>query len=1707
MVRIIVVALCGLAVASSAWAGQIQKLPDVVVPYADVKPAADGRTDGWKESAKLRIDPVPVSRSLERQGGWGKAEADLSDLSETVSVCYDDDALYVGGDETGQPAPVDGDRVTLHVHDSRVTLAFMLGGAVSASVERRSVKTAIEGGKWTGGADNRTFSWTVRVPWSVIASDGQMLSKPFGIAVERTWAALSSEKLAAMPLTRQLANVFDTMCCLAAKPTPGAKQLQNPAQWGTVVFGKANEAAMERCDTPFVADATRVGCPLADGTWKDADFAESMVLPVFLGKRESIRSAFKFDEKALYARIRFSHPTGTPRNAALASTKAGFGGGDALQLRLSDGKDFKASVCAWFDTAAGRTALTADGSEHGDGDLLKVGAKCAIAPCDGGYEMGLEIPWKAFLRHGAKVPVAGTEWQMTLQPWWAQSGTGFVVYTTASLRPTLPLSIAYDMPRDGALSLGVFDNEGRLLRQVLKYEFRAKGRQVERWDGLDQFGKPIPAGSYAFRGIVTDTHNEEYQFTLLHPGNPKWPTMDGRGDWLSDEAPPQGMATDGERIFVAAPGSEAATQVMSIDANGQRLWGSPAGEAFPRTVSLSEEGGILYMLESGPIRTNNNFRSYHHHGAMERAVLKAYDAQTGRRIPVVGKEIRVEVGSRWEYREDAKHLGDLLRTMTLSPEVYLGQPRYWCDGLGETTGAPGLAVTKKRIVIAKMYEKRLECYDRTTLELEKSIALEGAPVGLCREAGEAVLAVVGKSIVRVSLDDGKIATVVKEGMLEAPVCVTKDSKGFIYATDWGASHDVKKFSPDGTLVRTIGKKGGRPFKGRFDEGGMLIPHGLAVVGESLFVAEADLAPRRISRWHAETGAFEKNWLGAMAYCGATQLWFNPPEDDVIHLNGCKLRVDWKKGAWSLEETEFRPLWHDEVFMPNPEYGMFNGRMATFSRGGRDYLAISRSKQSVVLGRDKGGAWKAVAAIGCLHRMVTTDGSDLAIWDSDLYHHCYKNYYPPFFKGHAGDNYTWSDANGDGRVQPEEMMWKHAAGRGDAFDTARPYEAFGTPGFIGDGTHYFLGFGKETSVYRLKPKDWSAYGPVYDIADVETIYHEAGSHLYSALMVDDDENLIISQGTETASMRYPIAARKIDRNGKVLWTIASSPSNGDKSFATSGFNALWHVKGIGQVYCAWNWWWNNRPYFMSEDGLLVGSALKASGGGPEMMFSESSKYFIERADGSRYIVNGGNNSAHVIRILDFDHAQRFNDTLAISAKDAERVNAMLAREKVRELPKPEVGVFAFAPGSVAVDGSFAEWEKCCAPFSVLEGKSGRGARVALALEGDSLVVAADVKDATPLVMTGTSPEIVFTTGDCVDIMLATDDAANPNRRVAAVGDMRISIAASGEDPMAVLFEPVTNPRSEKPSKLMAASFDRIVRLENAVVKAVRTAGGYRLEAKIPLSAIGLSSADLAGKALKGDVGVIFHDGERREERLYHYNKKTAMLTDLTTEATLQPSEWGTVLFPLGVNILKNGSFESPLGEDKATGWKADIQSNGATAEGCDAVAASGSSCLKVYQSVAVTFDGKALADTDYRAFIQSANGGKGSGHASVGQIAAIKPGNYALRLRYRAEGMQIDEKRPGKANRGYAGCQMMMVFKDAKGAALGRDALWLRTNAWEWQTVNPALNSRNGGELIHVPDGAESVIIDFKFTNARGDANAAIWIDDIELVKTVQKEAK
>ena len=372
---------------------------------------------------------------------------------------------------------------------------------------------------------------------------------------------------------------------------------------------------------------------------------------------------------------------------------------------------------------------------------------------------------------------------------YALAATALVMGALWAARPP---DAAYRMPADGQLTLGLFTRDGALLRWLVQDDFRRAGDQRQSWDGLDQWGHAVPPGDYVLRGIYHAPLRADYLMTLCNPGTPPWPTDDGRGDWLCDEANPQAVATDGSTVFLGSPGCERGYCVIAVDAAGHRIWGTSDPKHFhPRSAALAVGDDFVYVLYSGPERPDADAHPYQGRDAVGRAILVCHDKRTGRpaRFSLDDPQQRV---ATWPYREQGTWLWNLRNGHSFAPANYAGQPRYACLDLGEPTNAIAIAAVGDRLYVSLLLENKLLEVDAATGQPTGRTIPLPAPAGLCRLDDETLLAVSGRRVVKVHLKDGAITPLVSEG-LSAPDGIAIDRQGLIYVSDWGDSFQVKVF--------------------------------------------------------------------------------------------------------------------------------------------------------------------------------------------------------------------------------------------------------------------------------------------------------------------------------------------------------------------------------------------------------------------------------------------------------------------------------------------------------------------------------------------------------------------------------------------------------------------------------------------------------------------------------------------------------------------------------------------------------------------------------------------------------------------------------------------------------------------------------------------------------------------------------------------------
>ncbi|HEY3417649.1 MAG TPA: FlgD immunoglobulin-like domain containing protein, partial [Armatimonadota bacterium] len=1291
-------------------------------------------------------------------------------------------------------------------------------------------------------------------------------------------------------------------------------------------------------------------------------------------------------------------------------------------------------------------------------------------------------------------PKAGATWKATFQLWWASLVPQFSAYAEASLQTRGGLAYRYTIPAEANVTLGVYDNQGHLLRWITRGAHRRAGTNVEYWDGLDQWGKPLAAGTYQVKGIAFPPVGLDYQFTIGNPGTPPWPTSDNKGDWLADESSPQGVATDGDWVYLAAPCAEKGWSIIGVDGTGQRQWGFGIN-SNPRCVSLAVQGNYLYALYSGP-ETTTTSRSYKSGTGQGRDILYCLDKRTGK-LASFSQANPALIINRWPYREEVAYLWDLRANKTFNAGNYGGQPRYFLSDVGESTNALGIAATADRVYISCYYDDKLLVLDAVTAKQVDEIPVP-KPVGLRALPNGKLLAVSGVNVLEIDPQTKATRVVVKQNLV-APHDITTDKDGQLYVSDWGTSFQVKVFSAAGVFLRAVGTPGGRPWVGKWDANGMLVPRGIAVTDAGkLWVAEDDTSPSRVSLWDAKAGTLIKDYIGPSAYGGGNWFWVNPQDPTMVLTEGALFHVDYAKKTWAPVSTALRRLSFDQPFMPNGAAGIPTAK--TVLHNGKTYVYVSSGLETTALRLD-GNVFTPVASVGQLSAELSVDGTAFDDWDSDLGHHRYMNCRPAFFRGHGGHIYCWVDQNGDGLVQENEMQWAPM----ERSNTPLPAGHFGRwesswgTGIGPDGSLYFRTTnGKQNLLFRLDVDQWTAGGaPVYTLANAHKIIDSDEMRMVNGLYVTAQNKLIVSYALEWA----PLPKNMIecyDRDGQNLWAVATytGAQQLDDPAATN-MSGDFAIPGIGNVIGSWQWHLNQHSYLLTDDGLYLAMLCDDNVSGPTQNWGESMRSYFQTPTGDAYLVNGGADSYHFLRITGLQNAQRFTAPLVLTDADVQIAAESRQAAATAPLPTPKPIIRTnWVSKPPVIDGDLSGWNM--AAGAVMTASNNRAAEVALGRDATNLYLAYRVHGTT-LSNKGADWRMLFITGDCVDLLLSTGKALDKTHYAPMEGDERLLFSIYNGTPVAVLYRPVV-PGTATPIRLMAANLDQIIRLTSAQVAVQRTADGYNLEAAVPLADLNIDPSRPTD--LRGDVGVIFADrtGANRALRLYYYNQNTKIVDDLTTEATLQPGDWGQIEMPLGLNLLRNGGFEEPLATDTDSGWAVTSLRNGAAASITSDIAHSGKQSL-LLESDPATFTPESYNWPDYTAFKNSANGGKGGGEAVLTQTISVTPGKqYWVRVHYRTTNMALTEKKNPGPNRGYITLTMNVNWLNAKNPRLSwQNIFWTWADYNPWQTAWS--NSPNMVSApITAPEGSTKANVLIRLVDLFADKHPRVFLDDIEFVE-------
>ena len=1251
-----------------------------------------------------------------------------------------------------------------------------------------------------------------------------------------------------------------------------------------------------------------------DGKLDDWDLSGAVTMCYDLDTLKDVysaRVAIMYDADNLYVGIEWADttPMGNSHDPRYQPDRGW--AGDSVQLRVKT--DRITHVTAWYFAGKKEPAVLLDYGKdltkpfgggnkqlfQQDGWKLSDGAEMAFRKNDDGkgYVQELKLPWKLvtlekrykagdrfncgfeLLWGEADWPVhryadnlsegaSGREFFFTNHPAWGpvflEEKGNLKLPTPAYLKaaePTGgegPVAIGYDLPEDARVTLAIDDAAGKRVRNLTPALPRKKGRNEEKWDGLNDDGKPVPPGEYQFKAIYHQPIHINWAMSFANPGHPTWQTPDERGAFYGDHSAAQAVAAAGEFVALACPIGEAGKHLIGCDLSGHRLWGlANRGGFYAGRISLATDGKLLWVAQD---KSGTVYRVNIATGKYAPWNLSAKDADGNPYSP-----LDISVFDAASQKEDKAPIN--LTAIALH------------DGV--------LAVCLAR-------DNKIRLLSADTGEAKGEVAVENPRAAAYDRDGS--LVVVSKDrLVRVA-PDGKIAPLGDADMADA-FGVATDGSGNVYVSMRGKRQNVAVFDRAGKPMREIGTPGGRPNCGPFDDQGIRQPAGLAIDTKGrLWVTEEAQNPKRTSVWDVTSGKLRTDFVGSTAYAAAGAINAHDPttafSDDTVY------KIDLATGAWRPVYSLARSDNPDDYFPP--------------TAGSHSVVRVHDGKPYVYTGGTgmvrcmtlRDGGWRAVAAVGVVGR--ETDKH------TGPFHH-------PKMTGHAGEAYAWSDLNGDGLVQPDELTIgtteqkdpkKKAAGVQGMYWGMLPDEA-GVITMIAPAAG---------GLAKFPVTRWTDQGaPVYDAA------HPSFVPVDQPTLGADACFLMGGTGGRVYINQKPLTC--IGPDGKVLWTYPSNVVSVHGSHNATAARPGYLIGPLaiagtadlggdaGEVFDI-----NGNlgeHYLFTADGLYVQSLFKDTRGlfdvpnsavrGMSMDATTSGgedfgANFVRTPDGKVYLTNGGTD-ARVHEVTGLETIKRLGGKFTYTA-DQYAAAQQQAQDAAAKSTAAKTYAIEKAATPPAMKGKAEEWPELAddakPALDIAESAKLSYARVAARYDAEKLYLAYRVKSPTGRMRNaGQDEQLLFKTGDCVDLMLRADPGEKGGDKAAdkQPGGVRLLVSVLGDKPVAVLYEK-TRPGTAKDARVPFSSpwrtiyFDRVRRLADAKVVTAPAKGGYLVEVAVPWSDLGVKPTP--GLRCSGDVGVLSADpgGTTTVSRHYWSNKATGLVNDVPGEADLTPALWGS-----------------------------------------------------------------------------------------------------------------------------------------------------------------------------------------------------------------------
>jgi len=762
--------------------------------------------------------------------------------------------------------------------------------------------------------------------------------------------------------------------------------------------------------------------------------------------------------------------------------------------------------------------------------------------------------------------------------------------------------LKFSISEKSTVSAGIYNERGALIKILLCGKKYKPGNYEITWDGKDEDGKEV-SGHFKYKLLIVPYKGIKVEYVLGagNAGKPPYRTMDGKGSWGGVWGDVVDIATDDTGIYL--------------------LWGQEEGEGS--LVKVDFNGKVIWKQHQTPFWIGNNTALC----VNKKYVFISIDAKKG-------KEKRQTL--IWRVKKDNGEYAlfpDIKYIYAGSPYSISRKILLWEDLVENgfkkpacfwETDTTSIAATDDKLYIPLKSQNKIEVYDTETGKKISEIKVE-KPGGIDVDKKGNIFVISGKKVLMI--DKSESLKTFIERNLDSPFGLCVSEKGFLYITDLGKSQQIKIFDRYGRLKKTIGKKGGRRWCGKFDRYNLLMPLNPAVDKKGNIYVGENAAPRRVVIFDKK-GKFKDNWIGPEYYSGAVCV--DPYQPKYIYATlGRRIYrfvVDYKNKNWDVDAVwQWKYGSHGS---PTSKHSLTSVWMNPFvvEKDGKKFLFIGSGNISlfkidnynlipstcVCIGRFPSDVDKGWVKNGKLKNVV-----DLR---------------------KDGKVAIWRDINGDGLAEKEEVfIYDAPEGKfPGVYWTGSINNDLDISGlYLSDGRFWILPF-----------ENFDKKGnPVYSWDKAKIIGQPLGNLFYHSGFREFDDGYYITaqwgakgevKGIGWSSRVGENKVIKYDKEGNLIFKVGKKA----KGFSKPGesYNLIRPTGKVGEfVFFADV---NGQERVWTEDGLFVCNLLKDQYRGPlpdyDILWVEhfGSYVFKNREDGNIYMV-AGSDAIHIWKINGFE----------------------------------------------------------------------------------------------------------------------------------------------------------------------------------------------------------------------------------------------------------------------------------------------------------------------------------------------------------------------------------------------------------------------------------------------------------------------------------------